>query len=74
MATLRVGAYDLVAISLGLWDLHDGATHRALVVHYLWLLNLLNIFQRLQDRLRHRPSHLILVGVLIGGEELLLEA
>jgi len=74
MAALRVGAYDLIAIAFGPWNLHDGATHRALVVHYLWFLNLLNIFQRLQDRLRHCPPHLILIGVLIRGEELLLEA
>ena len=74
MAALGISAYDLVAISFWPWNLHDGATHRTLVIHYLRLLNLLNIFQRLQSRLRHCPPHLILIGVLIRREEPLLEA
>ena len=42
VAALRVGAYDLVAFALGLWNLHDGTAHRTLVIDYFWLVFLLD--------------------------------
>jgi len=65
MTALRVSAYDLVAFTLGLWNLHDGTTHCTLVIDYFWLLIFLNRIQWLQDLLRDCPPNLIVIGVLL---------
>jgi hypothetical protein len=64
MATLRVGAYDLVALALWLWNLHDGTTHRTLVIDYFWFMFLLDSIQWLQDLLGNCPTNLVVIGVL----------
>ena len=65
MATLRISTYDLVAFALGLWNLHDGTTHRTLVVDYFWLLILLIKIQWLQDLLGDCPPNLVGIGILL---------
>jgi hypothetical protein len=45
VAAFWVGAYDLVALALGLWNLHDGTAHRTLVVDRFWLLVFLDVLQ-----------------------------
>jgi hypothetical protein len=65
VAALRVGAYDLVALALGLWNLHDGTTHRTLVIDYFWLMFFLNGIQWLQDFLGNCPPYLVVIGILL---------
>ena len=58
MATFFVSTFDLVAVSLRLWNLHHRAAHRTLMSDDFWLL-WPGVFEVLEDIAVNGPTALI---------------